>query len=165
MSKFKKGGKKASPAINTSSLPDIVFMLLFFFMVATTTKEIDPLVKVKPALGVGTNDLTPFKQRSEVDFIYIGKPNKGGSDVVLQFDNIIKPVAHLAEWKEAKYTDKAGKVTVPLSEVITCFKMDEEAPVDVLFQCRKILRDMEAFSIAYAAAEKGNNKGYGITGF
>lgn len=38
MSKFRKEDKKAAPGVNTSSLPDIVFMLLFFFMVATTSK-------------------------------------------------------------------------------------------------------------------------------
>ena len=39
MSKFKKGGSKELPAISTASLPDIVFMLLFFFMVATVMRD------------------------------------------------------------------------------------------------------------------------------
>ena len=40
MAKFKKGGKRETPAISTASLPDIVFMLLFFFMVSTTMREV-----------------------------------------------------------------------------------------------------------------------------
>ena len=39
MSKFRKENKKGAPGINTSSLPDIVFMLLFFFMVATVMRQ------------------------------------------------------------------------------------------------------------------------------
>ena len=39
MSKFRKKGKKSQPAVNTASLPDIVFMLLFFFMVTTVMRE------------------------------------------------------------------------------------------------------------------------------
>ena len=39
MSKFKKKKDGALPAVNTASLPDIVFMLLFFFMVATVMRE------------------------------------------------------------------------------------------------------------------------------
>ena len=39
MAKFKKDGGRATPAINTSALPDIVFMLLFFFMVATKMRD------------------------------------------------------------------------------------------------------------------------------
>lgn len=40
MAKFKKDGKRETPAISTASLPDIVFMLLFFFMVSTTMREV-----------------------------------------------------------------------------------------------------------------------------
>ena len=46
MSKFKKGGKKGIPGVNTSALPDIIFMLLFFFMVATTMKEVEMQVDI-----------------------------------------------------------------------------------------------------------------------
>ena len=41
MSKFKKKKSGDLPAISTASLPDIVFMLLFFFMTATTMKDSD----------------------------------------------------------------------------------------------------------------------------
>jgi biopolymer transport protein ExbD len=40
MSKFRKKGGKEVPPISTASLPDIVFMLLFFFMVSTTMREV-----------------------------------------------------------------------------------------------------------------------------
>ena len=44
-------------------------------MVATTTKETDPTVQFEPPKkGTDTEDLTPYKQRSEIDFIYLGKP-------------------------------------------------------------------------------------------
>ena len=39
MSKFKKKKSGDLPAISTASLPDIVFMLLFFFMVATVMRD------------------------------------------------------------------------------------------------------------------------------
>lgn len=74
MSKFKKDGRGAGPALNTASLPDIVFMLLFFFMVATTSKETDPAVKIAQPEGTRTVDLTAYKQRSEIDFLYLGQP-------------------------------------------------------------------------------------------
>ncbi len=47
MSKFKKSSGKGLQKINTSSLPDIVFMLLFFFMVATTMRETEVQVRVR----------------------------------------------------------------------------------------------------------------------
>ena len=39
MAKFIKKRGKGSPGINTASLPDIVFMLLFFFMVVTKLRD------------------------------------------------------------------------------------------------------------------------------
>ena len=48
MSKFKRGGSKKMPGISTASLPDIVFMLLFFFMVTTVMRETTLKVEVKP---------------------------------------------------------------------------------------------------------------------
>jgi biopolymer transport protein ExbD len=47
MSKFKKGAKRGMPAISTASLPDIVFILLFFFMVATVIRSDDEKVKIE----------------------------------------------------------------------------------------------------------------------
>ena len=41
MGKFKRKNEGDSPKISTASLPDIVFMLLFFFMVATVLREVE----------------------------------------------------------------------------------------------------------------------------
>ena len=45
MSKFNKKNKGEIPAVNTASLPDIVFMLLFFFMVATVMRDNELKIK------------------------------------------------------------------------------------------------------------------------
>ncbi len=45
MSRFKKDESKSVGSINTASLPDIVFMLLFFFMTVTVMREIDLKIK------------------------------------------------------------------------------------------------------------------------
>ena len=70
MSKFKKK-KKGLPAISTASLPDIVFMLLFFFMVSTTMRETDLLIK-KPVLPQAT-EVKKLEMKSLVSTIYVGK--------------------------------------------------------------------------------------------
>mgnify|MGYP001273529834 CR=1 FL=1 len=169
MSKFRKKDGKGAPGINTSSLPDIVFMLLFFFMVATTTKEIDPLVQVRPATGVGLNDLTPFKQRSEVDFVYLGEPLSGDiskfeKGIAIQYDGIIHKdgIDHIDEWKQEKFASKPAEFTAPREEVITCFKADETVPMGIIFQARELLGNANFNSIGYYAQEKGNKRDYNI---
>ena len=47
MAKIRRNDKREMPALNTSSLPDIIFMLLFFFMATTTMKEVTYKVDVK----------------------------------------------------------------------------------------------------------------------
>ena len=48
MGKFRKEGKKEVPQVSTSSLPDIVYMLIFFFMITTSMRDVE--LKVKTAM-------------------------------------------------------------------------------------------------------------------
>lgn len=172
MSKFKKEEKKAAPGVNTSSLPDIVFMLLFFFMVATTSKESDPTVKVESPEGVRTTDMTPYKQRSEIDFMYLGKPlNPGraakykemGMEYLLFMDNVAQStpddlynVNAIRRWKLDKFDSKPERMTEPITSVITCVKADKGAPSGIIFDIRKELQEIDALTIAYAVRDNGN---------
>lgn len=166
MSKFRKEGKKEAPAVNTSSLPDIVFMLLFFFMVATTSKESDPTVSLNQPDGIRTEDMTPFKQRSEIDFLYLGVPRnparkedfQGGYALFL--DNVAQPnpgdlynATAVRQWKQDKFEAKPSTMNVGIDGVITCVKADKGAPVGVIFDIRKELQDIEALKIAYAVQD------------
>ncbi len=169
MSKFKKGGKKPAPGINTSSLPDIVFMLLFFFMVATTTKDVDPTVEVTQPTGVRAEDMTPFKQRSEIDFLYLGVPrNKARAEsfdmgYALFLDNVAQPspgdlynVNTVRRWKLGKFDAKPDRMQEPIGEVITCVKADEKAPTGIIFDIRKELQEIDALKLAYAVQDNGS---------
>ena len=71
MSKFRKDSKKDTPGISTASLPDIVFMLLFFFMVTTVMRE--TTIMVKQSLPQAT-EIQKLEKKSLVSYIYIGSP-------------------------------------------------------------------------------------------
>ena len=173
MSKFRKEGGRKAPGINTSSLPDIVFMLLFFFMVATTTKESDPTVSLTQPGGAMATDMTPFKQRSEIDFIYLGQPrNKArwsefDDGYALFLDNVEQPkkdelynAVDIGKWKKDKYNAKraSAKPTNKLiADVWTCIKADINAPSGMIFDIRDQLQRIEAFSVAYAVKDNSVN--------
>ncbi len=169
MSKFKKDNKKKMPGVNTSSLPDIVFMLLFFFMVATTSKDVDPTVNVDQPQGTKAMDLTPFKQRSEVDFLYLGKPRNPAREgafkmgYALSLDNVVQPTPDglyttnaVGQWKKDKFDQKPSRMTAPLDLVITCVKADKGAPSGLIFDIRKELQEINALTIAYAVKDNSN---------
>ncbi|PKP36542.1 MAG: biopolymer transporter ExbD, partial [Bacteroidetes bacterium HGW-Bacteroidetes-15] len=71
MAKFERKGKNSMPAISTASLPDIVFMLLFFFMVSTTLRETEMLVRVKLPEA---SEVVKLEKKSLVSYIYVGPP-------------------------------------------------------------------------------------------
>ena len=70
MAKFNKKKDGGLPPVNTAALPDIVFMLLFFFMVAT---EMRPnTLKIANNLPVA-NQIEKLDKKNPISFIYIGK--------------------------------------------------------------------------------------------
>ena len=104
MSKFKKGGKKGQPAISTASLPDIVFMLLFFFMVTTVMRQADLLVEVTTP---NATEITKLEDKALVSYIYIGKPAKKlrkslGSEPRIQLNDALADEKDLIPWVEAE---------------------------------------------------------------
>lgn len=166
MSKFKKSDKRSAPAMNTASLPDIVFMLLFFFMVATTTKENDPTVNVVQPEGSNTEDLTPYKQRSEIDFIYLGRPRNPNRSAAFEYgfalslDNVLQAspdglydANKVKEWKEDKFESKPARMQAPIESVITCIKADKDTPAVLIFDIRKALQEADALKIAYSVKD------------
>ena len=73
MSKFSKKRGNSTPEVSTASLPDIIFMLLFFFMVVTVLRDAE--LKVNNNVPYAT-ELTKLEKKSLVNYIYIGKPVK-----------------------------------------------------------------------------------------
>ena len=69
MGRFSRGGSREMPELNTSSLPDLIFTILFFFMIVTTMREVT--LKVKFTVPTGT-ELEKLEKKSAVSFIYVG---------------------------------------------------------------------------------------------
>lgn len=151
MSKFKKK-KKGLPAISTASLPDIVFMLLFFFMVSTTMRETDLLIK-KPTLPIAS-EVKKLEQKSLVSTIYIGKSKDSriSGDKIQVNDKIIDvkdvPSFILTE-RSVRSDEEVGLMT-------TSIKADKEANVGTILDIKEQLRDMNALKVSFSTS-KGND--------
>jgi biopolymer transport protein ExbD len=142
MSKFKKK-KKGLPAISTASLPDIVFMLLFFFMVSTTMRETD--LKVKLTLPFAT-EVKKLERKSLVSYIYVGKVNGQGGDKIQLNDRI-------SDVKNIKYFVFAERETHSEDEVpllTTSIKADINSNVGTITDIKEELRNVDALKINYS---------------
>ena len=72
MGKFKRTERREVPPLNTASLPDLIFTLLFFFMITTSMKEMPLMVDIDPPTAT---ELTKLEKKSLITYLYIGKPS------------------------------------------------------------------------------------------
>jgi biopolymer transport protein ExbD len=153
MSKFKKDGKKNTPAVSTASLPDIVFMLLFFFMVTTVMREVD--LKIKLSQPQAT-EIEKLKDRALVDYIYIGQPTNAalyGTVPKIQLDDDFATVDDIQDYIIQKRAERIeaehGKITVSL-------KVDEFTKMGIVTDVKQELRKVSSLKISYSTREKMN---------
>ena len=152
MAKFRKKKSGGQQAINTASLPDIVFMLLFFFMVSTTMKEVDLNVVVKPAQAT---ELVKLEKKELVTFIYVGVPAKKyqslyGSEPRIQLNDQFSTVADIQSYI-AQSRDNMSEANQ--SKMIVSIKADKECPMGVITDIKQALRKAAALKLNYSASE------------
>lgn len=149
MSKFRKEGKKGQPAVNTAALPDIVFMLLFFFMVATRPKEKDPGIEI---VIPGSSVAIELDKNDETDYLWAGYPASGGKLVEVFLDDQFKPdyTSAIGPWKLA---NKPADLEV--YEVVTILKIDDNVDMKTVFNIKEALRDpsVKGYKINYSTKQ------------
>lgn len=154
MSKFKKK-KKGLPAVNTAALPDIVFMLLFFFMVTTTMRETDLRIE-SPRLPSAT-EIKKLEDKSLVSTIYVGKskdPNRDGVGYnKIQLNDKIATADQVPNFILGK-REKLAEALHPF--MTTSIKADKESNVGTITDIRLKLRDVNALKVSYST-QKGSN--------
>ncbi len=155
MSKFKKK-KKGLPPINTASLPDIVFMLLFFFMVATTMRETSPLVGQDLPKAVEIKNLS---EKRLVSTIYVGPADNvetyGEGDKIQLNDKIARSVK---EVRNFIYTQRKGVPSDEHSAMTTLIKSDMKSTVGTINDIEAELKEINALKVTYYAKRQGADK-------
>ena len=143
MSMFKRKDHSV-PGLNTASLPDLIFTVLFFFMIVTHMKENQ--MKVKYQVPHGTK-LERLAKKSTVSHIYIGKPYKGGGDNAVQVNDKIVDAADVEDFIAAERKrmapDDAKNITVSI-------KADKKADMGVVTDVKQSLRRANALKILYS---------------
>ena len=143
MSMFKRKDHSV-PGLNTASLPDLIFTVLFFFMIVTHMKENQ--MKVKYQVPEGTK-LERLAKKSTISHIYIGKPSKGGGITAVQVNDKIEDVAEIEDFIAAERKrmspDDAKQMTVSI-------KADKKADMGVITDVKQSLRRANALKILYS---------------
>ncbi|MBR3647498.1 MAG: biopolymer transporter ExbD [Paludibacteraceae bacterium] len=141
------------PALNTSSLPDIIFMLLFFFMTVTSMKEVTYKVQIN---NPQATELTKLEKKSLVRYIYVGSPTRDlqkqyGAETRIQLDDAFAEVNEIEEYivneRSAMREEEQGKMTVSI-------KADKDTRMGIIGDIKQALRRSYALKISYAATNR-----------
>jgi biopolymer transport protein ExbD len=164
MSKFDGGKKKrVGPSISTASLPDIVFMLLFFFMVATKSKDNEASVMVKLPNASETGKL---EDKTPTAYIQLGIPIQSlqklyGDKTTIQLNDAIKSKKDIRIFVDEKrasiksnYSEVDPQIGVSKAKkMVVCLKVDKETKLGVVSEVKEELRDASALKINYIVNE------------
>jgi len=152
MSKFKKKKSGGTPGISTASLPDIVFMLLFFFMTATTMKDSD--LKIENKLPKA-NQTAKLHKKQYVMYIYAGKPSEryrnslGGSDRVQMADKI----APVSEVRNFVINERASRNSEDEKYLTASLKIDKNVKMGLVQDIKQELRKVDQLKVNYTTSQ------------
>lgn len=148
MAKFRKDKSKNIGSISTASLPDIIFMLLFFFMVTTQMKENSLFVKISVPQAT---EVQKMEKKALTSFIYIGRPHQVsvyGTEPRIQLNDAFANVSDIAEFVAA---ERESKNEADRAFITTSLKIDQETRMGIVTDVKQELRKANALKINYSS--------------
>lgn len=152
MAVMKKKGGKELPAISTSSLPDVIYMVLFFFMVSTSMRDQELLVRYKLP---DATEVQKLEKKSLVSYIHIGQPTlamqaKFGTAPKIQLNDSYKTTKDIldfvaAERDQLNESDRAS--------MTICLKADGMTKMGIIADVKQELRRANALKLSYASSK------------
>jgi len=153
MSRFKRKTEKGVQKINTASLPDIIFMLLFFFMVTTVMRETSLKVKINSPTAT---EIKKLEKKSLVSFIYVGQPLPSlqkiyGTEPRIQLNDVFATTADIRDFisSEREQMDELEQKQMTVS-----LKIDKDTKMGIVTDIKQELRKASALKINYSSRKK-----------
>jgi len=152
MSKFSKKKSGELPPVSTASLPDIVFMLLFFFMTVTVMK--DSSLKVQNVLP-NANEIKKLEKKDRVIYIYVGTPTQEyqkvfGTEPKIQLNDKFANPTDVGDYILAERAKKSQELQNVLT---TALKVDKDANMGLISDIKQELRKVNALKVNYTTYE------------
>ena len=123
---FRRRRKHEMPGLNTAALPDLIFTVLFFFMIVTHMRDVDLQVRYDVPQGTEVQKLA---HKSSVSTIYVGRvPGQPVDSFFIQLNNKLATMADI--------------------------KADRDVPFGMIAEIKQMLQQSFALKINYSATEK-----------
>ncbi len=141
---FKKKSAKSSPSIPMASMPDIIFMLIIFFMVTTVLRETE--IQVRTMLP-RAEALTKIDQKRLVSYMYLGPlklANNELGDTSVQIDDaLIEDLSSIRNIMYRKLLDQP--------RLIVSLRVDQSSEMGIVTDVQQELREAGTLRINYSS--------------
>lgn len=137
------------PELNMASLPDLIFTVLFFFMIVTHMRDVEKQVTYQVPAGT---EVEKQQHKSSVVHIYIGKPLDGSSDnYLIQLNNCLATTADIARFIDSERQQMSAE---DRERMVVSIEADRNVPMSIVNDVKQALRKSYALNISYAATER-----------
>ena len=136
--------RRSVPSLNVASMPDLIFTVLFFFMIVTHMRSDEVKVRLQVPAGVEVKKLA---NKQAVVNIYIGK--QGDKWAVQMNGNIVAPADILASIEHIR----SGLSSENQSRLTVSLRVDKKAPMGLVSEVKRNLQQAYALKINYSATE------------
>ena len=149
---MKKKGDREVPAMSTTSLPDVVYIILFFFMLSTSMRDQELLVHYKVPEAT---EVQKLEKKSLVSYIHIGQPTlamqeKFGTAPRIQLNDSYKTTKDILDFVAGE-RDQLSEVDRALMTI--CLKADVKTKMGIITDVKQELRRANALKISYASSK------------
>ena len=134
------------PELNMAALPDLIFTVLFFFMIVTHMRDVEKQVSYEIPAG---QKMEQVGHQKNVVYIYIGRPTDGSSaDYQIQLGNRIASVADIPAFIKEEHRQMSAE---DQERMTVCIRADRGTPMRLLGAVKQQLRDAYALNVTYSA--------------
>ena len=137
------------PELNMASLPDLIFTVLFFFMIVTHMRDVDKQVQYQIPAG---SEVEKEQHKSAVVHIYIGLPLDGSTDdYCIQLNNQLATVDDIARFISE---ERKGMSAEDQERMTVSIQADRNGPMSMINEVKQALRQSYSLNISYGATER-----------
>jgi biopolymer transport protein ExbD len=144
--------KHEMPGLNTAALPDLIFTVLFFFMIVTHMRDVDLQVRYDVPQGTEVKKLT---HKSAVSTIYVGRvPGQPADSFYIQLNNKLATMSDIKAFVES---EKAQMNSEDQPRMTVSIKADRDVPFGMIAKIKEALQQSFALKINYSATQRVKN--------
>ena len=149
----RRSADRSVPGLNTAALPDLIFTVLFFFMIVTHMRDVELKVQYKVPQGTELEKLT---RKSTVSFIYMGPPAKRlqptmGTATRIQLNDKYATVDDIGRFVEQERSRMSPR---DRERMTISIKADRSTDMGVVTDVKQALRRANALVVNYSSKEE-----------